>query len=137
MGPRDEFATVDFISPGFEGVWPRGIHMREGIRHSLNYRNASKRKIVALHFGVLAFDNVNEFQDKLGGNTIQDVEQGATADGVWIASALAESAFYTGVAYLSKVRFENSEVWAADLDSITKQVQEIEAAFSVESLQSR
>ena len=111
--------------------------MREGIRHSLNYRNASKRKIVALHFGVLAFDNVNEFQDKLGGNTIQDVEQGATADGVWIASALAGSASYTGVAYLSKVRFENSEVWAADLDSITKQVQEIEAAFSVESLQSR
>ena len=116
---------------------PRGTYSREGIRHSVKYRNVSKRKIVALQFGLMAFNIFNEFQDRLGGYAIQDVDPGATADGAWIASARAESAFYTGVAYLSKVRFEDGEVWSADLDTITKQVQEIEAAFSVESLQSR
>ena len=115
----------------------RGSYSREGIRHVLQYRNVSKRKIVALQFGLLAFDIFNEFQDRLGGYAIQDVDPGATADGTWVASARAESAFYTGVAYLSKVRFEDGEVWSADLDGITKQVQEIEAGFSVESLQSR
>ena len=115
----------------------RGSYSREGIRHVLAYRNVTKRKIVALQFGLLAFDIFNEFQDRLGGYTIQDVGPGATADGAWVASARAESAFYTGVAYLSKVRFEDGEVWSADLDDITKQVQEIEAGFSVASLQSR
>ena len=116
---------------------PRGSYSREGIRHTLAYKNASERKIVALQFGLLAFNIFNEFQDRLGGYTIQDVEPGAAADGVWVASALAESAFYTGVAYVSKVRFVDGEIWSADLESITKQLQEIEAAFPVESLQSK
>lgn len=115
----------------------RGSYSREGIRHSVTYENVSERKIVALQFGLLSFDIFNEFQDRLGGYTIQDVEPGRLADGVWVASALAESAFYTGVAYVSKVRFVDGEVWSADLESITKQVQEIEAAFSVESLRSK
>ena len=116
---------------------PRGSTSREGIRHILRYRNVSKRKNVALQFGLLAFDIFNEFQDRLGGYTLQDVEPGAETHGTWLANARAESAFYTGVAYLSKVRFEDGEVWSADLDNIANQVQDIEVGFSVESLHSR
>ena len=116
---------------------PRGTNSREGIQHSLRYRNVSKRRIVALQFGLLAFDIFNEFQDRLGGFTIQDVEPGEETYGSWLASARAEAAFYTGVAYLSKVRFEDGEVWSADLDQITRQVQEIEVGFSVDSLHSK
>ena len=116
---------------------PHGANGREGIQHTVRYRNVSKRKIVALQFGLLAFDIFNEFQDRLGGYTIQDVGPGEETFGTWLANARAESAFYTGVAYLSKVRFEDGEVWSADLDNIAKQVQEIEVGFSVESLHSR
>ena len=116
---------------------PRGTNSREGIRHTLRYRNVSKRKIVALQFGLLAFDIFNEFQDRLGGFTIQDVEPGAETYGTWLASARAEAAFYTGVAYLSKVRFADGEVWSADLDNIARQVQDIEVGFSVDSLHSK
>lgn len=116
---------------------PRGTNSREGIRHTLRYRNVSKRRIVALQFGLLAFNVFNEFQDKLGGYAIQDVEPGEDTYGTWLANARAESAFYTGVAYLSKVRFEDGEVWSANLNNITKQVQEIEMGFSVELLHSR
>ena len=116
---------------------PRGTNSREGIRHTLRYRNVSKRKIVALRFGLLAFDIFNEFQNRLGGFTIQDVEPGAETYGTWLASARAEAAFYTGVAYVSKVRYEDGEVWSADLDNIARQVQDIEVGFSVDSLHSK
>ena len=125
------------ISAYSAGYQPRESFNREGIRHFPIYRNVSTRKKIALQFGLLAFDIFNEFQDRLGGYTIQDVDPGATAKGSWAASARAESAFHTGVAYLSKVRYEDGEVWSADLDNVTMQVQKIEAGFSVESLQSR
>ena len=112
----------------------RSSYSREGIRHILEYRNITDKKIVAAQFGLLAFNIFNEFQDRLGGYTIENITPQELVSGEWLASALAESAFYTGVAYISKVRFEDGEIWTADLDDVTSQVQEIEASFSADSL---
>lgn len=109
-------------------------YMREGIRHEAVVENVTDRKIVAYQLGLLSFNIFNEFQDRLGGYAIEDVAPGSTEDGSWLASALAESSFYTGVAYVSKVRFEDGEVWQADLEEVADQVREIEESFSVESL---
>ena len=89
---------------------------------------------MALQFGLLSFNIFNEFQDRLSGFTIEPLAVGMSSSGSWRASASAESSFYTGVAYVSKIRFFNGEVWSANLADITKQVQEIEEGFSVESL---
>ena len=88
----------------------RSRYQSEGIRHELSYRNVGTRKIVAVQFGLLAFNIFNEFQDRLGGFTIEDVEVGSPESGAWVANALAEAAFYTGVAYVDKVRFEDGEI---------------------------
>ena len=128
-------APVEIV--GYTANYQRGTssrYSREGIRHSVTYRNISGRKIVALQFGLLSFNIFNEFQDRLGGYTIEDVAPEESATGEWLASALAESSFYTGVAYVSKVRFEDGQVWSADLDEVAKQVQELEEEFSVEKL---
>ena len=113
---------------------PRSRYQSEGIRHELSYRNASEKKIVALRFGLLAFNIFNEFQDRLGGFTIEDVAVGETESGVWVASALAEAAFYTGVAYVDKVRFEDGVIWSADGDEILSQLREIETDLDAEAL---
>ena len=107
---------------------------REGILHEAVVENVTARKIVAYQLGLLSFNIFNEFQDRLGGYAIRDVAPGAIHEGSWLASALAESAFYTGVAYVSKVRFEDGEVWQADLEEIADQVRGIEESFTVESL---
>ena len=114
---------------------PRSTRQSEGIRHSLNYRNVGDRKIVAVQFGLLAFNIFNEFQDRLGGFTIEDIDVGSTEDGAWVANALAESAFYTGVAYVSKVRFEDGEIWTADDDEVLSQLREIEQDLNIEALE--
>ena len=111
-----------------------GRYSREGIRHSAAVRNVTDRKIVAYQLGLLSFNIFNEFQDRLGGYAIEDVAPGGAESGSWLASALAESAFYTGVAYVSKVRFEDGEVWQADLEGVAAQVREIEESFTVDSL---
>ncbi|MYJ26075.1 MAG: hypothetical protein F4080_11235 [Holophagales bacterium] len=112
----------------------RGQYSREGIRHEVVVENVTDRKIVAYQLGLLSFNIFNEFQDRLGGYAIKDVVPGGTEEGAWLASALAESSFYTGVAYVSKVRFDDGEVWQADLEEVADQVREIEESFSVESL---
>ena len=107
----------------------------EGIRHTLSYRNAADRKIVVVQFGLLAFNIFNEFQDRLGGFTIEDIDVGETEDGAWVANALAESAFYTGVAYVSKVRFKDGEIWTADNEEVLTQLQEIEEDLNIDALE--
>ena len=62
----------------------------------MSYRNTSDKKIVAIQFGLLAFNIFNEFQDRLGGFTIEDVGIGESESGAWVASALAEAAFLHG-----------------------------------------
>ena len=113
----------------------RGQYSSEGIRHTVTYRNRTGRKIVAMQFGLLAFNIFNEFQDRLGGYTIEDVDPDEVEIGVWIANARAESSFYTGVAYISKVRFEDGEVWNADYEGVVlQQLQEIEQDLELEAL---
>lgn len=112
----------------------RSRYQSEGIRHEVSYRNASDKKIVAIQFGLLAFNIFNEFQDRLGGFTIENVGIGESESGAWVASALAEAAFYTGVAYVDKVRFEDGVIWSADEDEILEQIREIESDLDAEAL---
>ena len=112
----------------------RGTYRREGILHSLKYQNHSDREIVAVKFGLLSFNIFNQFQDRLGGVTIEDIVPGRDYSGSWVASALAEFAFYTGVAYVDTVRFRNGEIWISDRESILSQIQEIEQDFDAAQL---
>ena len=113
---------------------PRRSSQREGIRHELNYRNTTGRRVVAVQFGLLSFNIFNEFQDRLGGFSIEDIDPLGVTRGTWLASALAEAAFYTGVAYVDKVRFEDGEIWVADEREILDQLREIEEGFDAEAL---
>ncbi len=110
-------------------------YRREGIRHELEYRNRGDRSIVAIRFGLLSFNIFNDFQDRLGGITIEDVNPGQSESGAWVANALAEASFYTGVAYVSKVRFRDGQIWLADEDDILAQIREIESTFSADMLE--
>ena len=113
---------------------PRRSSQREAIRHEVNYRNTSGQKIVAVQFGLLSFNIFNEFQDRLGGFAIEDIDVLGIESGTWLASALAEAAFYTGVVYVDKVRFEDGEIWIADEDEILEQLREIEEGFDAAAL---
>ena len=45
--------------------------------------------------------------------------------------------FLTGVAYVSKVRFDNGEIWSTDLESIAEELRKIEAEFDVSKLKEK
>lgn len=77
----------------------------------------------------------NEFIDRTQGVSIEEITPGGTDKGTWLASALADFSFLTGVAYVSKVRFDNGEIWAADLDHIGQELAKIEKDFDVSLLE--
>ncbi len=57
--------------------------------------------------------------------------------GGWVARAYADFSFHTGVAYVSKVRFEDGEIWTADLDAIAQEMRKIEKDFDVKQLRKK
>ena len=59
---------------------------------------------------------------------------GAASKGTWVATALSDFAFHTGVAYVSKVRFANGEIWKADIDQIASELSKIEEDFDASVL---
>ncbi len=111
-----------------------GKYSSKGIRHEVEYRNISKRNIVALKIGLVSFDVWNEFLNQTGGISMIILSPNETEDGTWIARAYGDFSFYTGLAYVSNVRFSNGEIWSADLDNIAKELRKVEKDFDVSTL---
>lgn len=111
-----------------------GRYSTKGIRHEVTYSNTSGRKIVASQIGLVSFSIFNKFLDRTGGIDMDDIEPNATADGTWVASSYADFSFHTGIAYVARVRFEDGEVWEADLDEVTRALRKIESDFDVAKL---
>src|SRR5262245_13484968 len=83
-----------------------GAYSREGILHTVEYQNISSKTVVAIQFGLVAFDIWNEFLDRTGGVAMEPIPSQGTGKGAWVATAYADFSFHTGVAYVAKVRFD-------------------------------
>ena len=114
-----------------------GAYVREGIRHALDYQNISTKSTVAVQFGLVSFDVWNEFLDRTAGVDIETILPQAMSKGTWVASRYADFSFHTGVAYVSKVRFEDGQIWQADLDAILSELRKIESDVDAAHLKKR
>lgn len=114
-----------------------GRYATEGIRHEVQYKNTSNSQVVASQLGLVSFDVWNEFLDRTGGVSIDDIAPGGSKPGVWVARAYADFSFLTGFAYVSKVRFSDGRIWEADLDAIANEMRKIERGFDVEKLKGK
>jgi hypothetical protein len=55
----------------------------------------------------------------------------------WVATSYADFSFHTGVAYVSKVRFDDGEIWSADLTSVVLELRKIEKDFDASRLKKK
>lgn len=114
-----------------------GKYSREGIKHEVQYQNRSSREIVAVRIGLVSFDIWNEFLDRTGGLDMDDLSPDKSGKGTWVATAYGDFSFHTGVAYVSRVRFSDGQIWKADLDQIAAQLGMIEEGFDVSRLEKK
>jgi hypothetical protein len=111
-----------------------GRYSDRGISHDLQYRSRSQ-PVVAVRFGLVAFDIFNRFLDYTGGIDMDEAQPGKVKTGAWTASAYAAFSFHTGVAYVSTVRFADGTIWTADEAAITSELRKIEADFDAKRLE--
>lgn len=112
-------------------------YVDRGIHHELEFENTSGRNIVAIEFGLVSFDVWNEFLDRTGGITMQLLEAGKKDKGEWVASRYSDFSFHTGVAYVSKVRFDNGEIWSADTNAVLAEMRKIQKDFDAAELKKK
>jgi hypothetical protein len=112
-------------------------YLDRGIHYELEYENTSRRNVIAIEFGLVAFDIWNEFLDRTGGITMTPVTAGQSTKGEWVASRYADFSFHTGVAYVNKVRFDDGEIWSADTNAILLEMRKIQKDFDVSKLKKR
>jgi len=112
-------------------------YISRGIHHNLEYENASGRTVVAVQFGLVSFDIWNEFLDRTGGITMERIAPGSKETGKWVATSYADFSFHTGVAYISRVRFDDGEIWSADLSAVLLELRQIEKDFDASRLKKK
>jgi len=134
IGQKDAPIVITSYSDAYQ-VGSR--YTSEGIRHSVKFKNTSARKIVAVQIGFVSFDVWNEFLDRTGGVSIEDIAPMESKKGTWVASAYADFSFLTGFAYVSHVRFSDGIIWSADLDAIAEEMRKIERDFDVQKLKGK
>jgi hypothetical protein len=105
-----------------------------GINHRLDYKNRTDRRILAIEFGFVEFTVWNEHIETLIANDLDEVGGGKSGDGSWLHDPATGFLFHTGIAYVSRVRFEDGEIWTANPDDIVEHIRGVEASFSAEML---
>jgi len=111
--------------------------VESGLNYRLEYRNRSERRVEAIEVGIVAFDIWNEYLDKLMATDLDSIGSGKSGDGSWIHDPAAAFLFHTGVAYVSRVRFENGDIWTADLDAVAENIRSVQSGFSAEMLKKK
>lgn len=114
-----------------------GRYITEGIHHSVEYQNSSGRVVEAVQIGLVSFDVWNEYLDRTGGLSLDVLPPNAKDQGTWVTGRYRGFSFHTGVVYVSKVRFQNGEIWEADLEAIATELAKIEEGFDVSRLTKR
>ena len=106
----------------------------QGINHRVEYRNRTERRIEAVEIGFVEFDIWNEHIDTLVGNDLDAVGAGKSGDGSWLHDPPAAFIFHTGIAYVSRVRFADGEIWTASLEETAGQIRSVDASFQADLL---
>lgn len=112
----------------------------ECIMHSITYTNATRKKVVAIQFGIASFDAFNHLLDKFSGIAIEELEPTKSATSEWNQTSYSPWMFKslgTGVTYLNAVRFENDQFWHADTDQILSEMQKIERELTKDDLRDK
>lgn len=112
-------------------------YVERGIHYELDYENISTKNIVAIEFGLVAFDIWNEFLDRTGGITMTPSAVGQKNKGEWVASRYADFSFHTGVGYVNRVRFVDGEIWTADTNAIVLEMRKIQKDFDASKLKKK
>ncbi|HEV8367696.1 MAG TPA: hypothetical protein VGQ39_07085 [Pyrinomonadaceae bacterium] len=112
-------------------------YVERGIHYELEYENTSAKPIVAVEFGLVAFDIWNEFLDRTGGITMKNLSVGEKDKGEWVASRYADFSFHTGVGYVSKVRFADGEIWSGDTAAILLEMRRVQKDFDASKLKKK
>jgi hypothetical protein len=68
---------------------------------------------------------------------METIAPGSKEKGKWVATSYADFSFHTGVAYVSKVRFDDEEIWSADLNSVVLELRKIEKDFDASRLKKK
>ena len=118
-------------TPGVSG------YSREGIHHGLQYTNRSDKQIVAIRFGLVSFDAFNQHIGTTGGIELDDLQPAQQAKGDWVQSAYSDFAFLTGIAYVSKVRFADDQIWIADMSVVLSELRKIQSDFDAKELEEK
>lgn len=119
----------------YNAFYPKkGLPEKEGITHMVHYENVSGRDIVAVEIALISFDVWDHFLDGKWGTKIKEIKRGDRNEDVWISPNDAGFTFFTGTAYVNRVRFDDGKIWSADLNQILKQLQRIDRAITITTL---
>lgn len=127
----------------------RDSYIRDDIHHKVAFLNISSQVIVAVKINLMSFNVFNEFMHGESGYAVTDMDTFTrmydpnnpsrnylyATKGTWIANLTEKNSnFYWGAAYISKVRFEDGEIWIADYDQIARQIRDIDSSLGIERI---
>lgn len=113
------------------------ISFPERIRHGVEYKNISSLNVVALRFGIVAFNLFNEFMGIYDGITIGELSSSSETRSEWsqtVKGAVLYKQYGTGVVYLDSARGDNGAIWRADKAIVLQELQKIDSNVGIENL---
>ncbi len=114
---------------GYSVEWLNSEHTRVSVpTHSIEFKNTSKREIVAVQIGFVFLGIWNEYLDTAHGFSLLSLEPDEESSRSWIieSTKFSSAEIFTGIAYVNRIRFANGEAWKANPGHLLKELRKIE-----------
>lgn len=111
------------------------------ISHALKYRNATDKEIVAIRFGLIAFNVFNEMINKFSGyasaSSVKPAKDGEAKFDDAPYAAFEFRKYGTGVVYVDAVRFVDGTIWRANEDEVLSGLRKVNEAMQKSDLREK
>lgn len=112
-----------------------GMSTIVNIGHGATIKNRSNRNIIAVSVGYLSFNVWNEFLDVMFCEKVTTIAPNQKIKTLGCVKEHPKThTFFTGVAFVWRVRFEDGEIWNADRDFIINKLNKLPVTFDNDTI---
>ncbi len=105
-----------------------------GVRNRINVKNTSKEQVAATKFGFVSFDAWDELLDTSSHFMMEGMYPADEETRILVARDCDAETFHTGFLYVSKIRFEDGQIWEADMSVILAKIRAFDPDFVIDDL---
>ena len=107
----------------FNAVYSKGNNSEQkGLNLRVHFYNQSQKSITAVEIGFISYDIWDNYLGLITGLQVEKLDRREETNKIWIDNSDDAYTFFTGFAFVSRVRYSDGEFWKGSLEHVANKI---------------